>query len=381
MLVLIIFNSCSKNPVKEQPIPKMVPDHTPYIAGFVEASPDTTPHYSQIVVGYFTDTQNLHDPGILLSRHYPGIYSPMLIKQLLGTSILFALSWQPESNAVVKVSGPLGAPKEKKVTFTSEGKGIYGDVNYMLPRVTNGQYQLHVTLPDGRTYVSKTHIPGAIILPLPDSISIKVKYWPLGNGEPNEKDVKRYVLPFKAPENSFLRVLQFNSSVDRQLLLLKPNQHFRFADRGNYLRVGIGYNVELVNSIKKEEITRPWGQFLNKPRDKIWNMEHWWYHVSFFSKGLGRMFFNVPNWTTTNEKTSQFQYLTSVAKSSNDSTFLFRASTIREVGKNGNVLLKDSSDAIGFFVGVSSRYEQTTLYPIRQYNLDSVWTAWNKRNN
>lgn len=159
--------------------PKMVPDHTPYIIGLIQYSPDTTFHYPEVVVGYFTDTRvygaDLSN-GIHPQLHYKGLYSIMLTTQLTRTSLSFDLSWQPESHAVVKVSGPLGTPQEKQVTFTSEGNGVYGDVNYALPRIADGKYKLRVKLPDGRVYGSKTYIPDSVSIQFPDSISTKVTY-------------------------------------------------------------------------------------------------------------------------------------------------------------------------------------------------------------
>jgi hypothetical protein len=381
-LIFTFFVSCSDNPVQKQPPPKVVPDHTPYIAGLIEASSDTTFHYPEVLVGYFTDTRAGHHPpeGMLARHHYKGLYNLTLFRQVTQTSIAFALSWQPESNAVVKVRGPLGTSKEKEVKFSSEGNGVYGDKGYSLARIPDEKYKLLVTLPDGRTYTAKTHIPEATTLNLPDSISIKVTYFHEGNGAPHEKEVKRYLLNFQDPANSFMRILQYNSSVDRKLLLLKPNEHFWYRDHGNYLRQGIGYNIVYTSS-ELDTLTRPWAQKLSKPKDEIWNKEHWWYRASFFSKGIGKMFYQLFNVITTKNRFSKQMLEPKLnAARDRDSTFLFRISTIRKLGKDGNMLPKDAGDAIGFFVGEFSLYEQTTLYPNRQFNLDSVWNAWHDRN-
>ena len=136
LLLILISISCATNP-GQQPIPKMVPDHTPYIAGLIEASPDTTHHYPEIVVGYFTDIytkgKDPDFPGVL--REYTGIYSPTLKRQVVQTSILYGLTWEPETKAKVTIWGPLGAPEERKVIFTHEGNGIYGDEHYKLTRI------------------------------------------------------------------------------------------------------------------------------------------------------------------------------------------------------------------------------------------------------
>ena len=46
-----------------------------------------------------------------------------------------------------------------------------------------------------------------------------------------------------------------------------------------------------------------------------------------------------------------------------------------KAGENGNILPKKDLDAIGFFTGNFSVYKKTVLYPIRNYDIDSVLTA------
>src|SRR5699024_11182794 len=106
--------------------------------------------------------------GILMNehlsplQHYQGLYNLTLMRQLTHTSVTFSLSWQPESNAVVKVRGPLDHPDEKEVTFVSEGNGVYGDQNFELPRMACRHYKLEIKPPDGRSYTSTTYIPDSV---------------------------------------------------------------------------------------------------------------------------------------------------------------------------------------------------------------------------
>ncbi len=143
---------------------KMIPDHTLYVAGMIEYSSDTTHHYPEIVVGYFTQVIRKDEP---YSREdylteYTGIYTPILLRQVQATAHYFKLKWEPETEAIVSITGPLGATKEKKVVLTHEGNGIYGDMNYALPRMPNGKYKLRITLPDGSIFGAVTRIPEAV---------------------------------------------------------------------------------------------------------------------------------------------------------------------------------------------------------------------------
>lgn len=349
----------------------MVPDHTPYIAGLIEASYDTTHHYPEVVVGYFTDTQNIHDPGILLERRYPAIYSPILMKQVTITSILFALSFQPETNAKVTVQGPLGTPKNRTVKFKHEEKGVYGDINSKLRLIPNKKYILTVKFPDGRTYQSKTHIPAATSLTIPDSVGIEVTYVPSG---PAEKAQPGYPIEINSPANSFIVITQKNTTKDREILHLDPEAEFKYNNRGPYLRLGSHYGMFFPSDI--DSLYDPWIQGLDKPKSEVWMKMRVWLRISFYSKGIGSMFFPLASKFATSEKFSKkIIRPPGNATKKNDPTFLFETSTIRKVGPNGNVLPKEASDAIGFFAGYFSYYRTFMEYPIRQFDLDSVLTA------
>jgi hypothetical protein len=108
---------------------QMIPDGTPYIAGLVEATNDTVHHFPEVVVGYMTDvvwdTDNWNHPDML--DNYPGLYNPTLWTQVVKTSEYFGFGYQAESEAVVKITGPLNHPKQKTVKYSSFGNGVYGD--------------------------------------------------------------------------------------------------------------------------------------------------------------------------------------------------------------------------------------------------------------
>lgn len=385
ILCLLYIASCTTGPEGLKIPPKMVPDHTPYIAGLIEASPDTTHHYPEVVVGYFTDNfiskkyylkhKEMERKKLLFS--YSGIYSPQILTQLIETSLLFGLTWEAEPNAKVRVIGPLDTPKEKTVVFTHEGKGIYGDVNYELERIPNGRYKLLVTLSDGRTYQSITHIPDAVNLELPDSVGIEVELKPYEDGTPKEQNTPGYPIPINAPENSFITVYQKNESIDRELLLLEPGETFKFSDRSPYLRKGSTYYISLSKN-NRDSVHNPWVQSLDKPKSEVWMYSHCWVRLSFFSKGVGKMYDPIFIWYTSSGgwQRNMFQPKAE-AVAYNDTTYLFDVSTIYKVGKDGKVLPKDSSDATGFFGGYFSLYKRYTMYPIRNFDLDSVLTSNN----
>lgn len=371
-LLFIFVLSCST--ATEHNPPKVIPDHTPYIAGLIEFSPDTTHHYPEIVVGYFTDVHETGDPSVKKKEafdSYPtpkDIYTPILLKQVRSTGINFGLLFEPETKAVVSVRGPIGSAKEKKILFIHEGYGVYGDQNYALSRVPNGEYELRVILPDGRTFGALTHIPQAVNFSIPDSVGIPVRF---ESRRPSEIHIKKQEIIFPTPENSFLTVMQWNSSLDRELLLLKPNEHFLYTERSNYLRTGVGFGIYFTQQ-PQDTLTRPWSQQLDKPRDEIWMKQHYWLRFSFQSRGISKLYFPLLNiFASTKYFNGKILKPAADAAAFNDTTYLFDVTTINKINKNGEIV-PSNREVFGFFSGYYSLYKQYTLYPIRNFDLDSV---------
>src|SRR5699024_9044309 len=131
LLFLALLLSCSNEKEYYSQTHKMISDHTLYVAGMIEYSPDKTHRYPQIVVGYFTRAVRKDEPYSQEDHlmEYTGLYTPILLRQVLATSHYFQLKWESENEAIVSIKGPLGTTKEKKVVLTHEGNGIYGDVN------------------------------------------------------------------------------------------------------------------------------------------------------------------------------------------------------------------------------------------------------------
>lgn len=375
---IVLLYSCNSPTAEDEFLQKMIPDHTPYISGLVEATNDTVHHFPEVVIGYMTDvvwdTHNWHHPDML--DGYQGLYNPTLWTQVVGTSQYCGFGYQAESKAKVSVTGPLNQTKQEKVQYTSLGNGVYGDKNYQLDLEAGERYRLDVTLPDQRRYVATTIIPNEVSVNIPDSTSIKVKYDPYSDGTPYEECIKRYNITVPYPSQEFLTVNQWNSSVDRQLLLLKPDEQFLFSDRSPYLRDGF-YGIAMTN-YQQDTLSLYWGQDLNKSQKKVWNKQVFWLRFSFFSKGLGHMFHPIS--TIFSLRGDEYDNIIdnpfdkSLRK--RDTTYIFDVSTLRKVNAEGKVMPKDSLDAMGFFGGYFSIYRKMTMYPIRTFDLDSVLTAW-----
>lgn len=378
ILSIFIFYSCKPSTTSDlTKQTKMIPDHTPYISGLVEATDDTVHHFPEVVVGYMSDvvwdTDDWHHPEIL--RNYPRLYNPTLWTQVVKTSQYFGFGYKPETEAEVIVTGPLDHPNKQSVRYFSLGNGVYGDAGYSLPLFAGERYKLKVTLPDERTYTAETIIPGKVDIPIPDSININVVYKPYGDGTPREEHQSRYLLKHPIPEDEFLTVRQWNTSIDRELLLQDPNEEFRFNDRSPYIRSGF-YGISMSDQ-KEDSLLLSWGQDLNKMESEVWNKVSYWLRFSFFSEGIGRRFHPISNWYSLSgdlyDQVINDPFAENAAE--RDTTYLFEVSTLEKMSPTDNSFLpKDSLDAIGFFGGYYSVYKKTTVFPIRHFDLDTVLT-------
>ncbi len=169
--------------------------------------------------------------------------------------------------------------------------------------------------------------------------------------------------------------MQWNTSLDRELLLMKPDERFHYTDRSNYLRTGIGFFVDFVRQ-PSDTFSPGWSQTLDKSRDEIWMKQHYWFRISFQSMGIGKLYFPLMNiYSATEEWGHVIQQPKGVALAQRDTMYLFNASTIYKIGKNGALIsASQSREVFGFFSGYYSLYKQFTVYPIRNFDLDSVLT-------
>lgn len=360
----------------KEKIAKFIPDNTPYISGLLEVTNDTSHHYSEVVVGYFTNHIDFtYDEIFSLSDEAPGVYNTDLMTQLIRSMTWLGMSYQAEKNAKVSVTGPLSHPLEKEVRLENNNDGLYNDVNSSIKLVAGEFYRLDVRLPDGRSYSNTTQIPSEVSIEIPDSIGVKVKLLKRDDGGLHEFPISRPPIIYNHPKESHLRVAQRNLNIDRELLLLEPGEEFNFKDHSNYLRSGSHYGISLKKN-NPDTLLSYWGQDLEKPRSKIWMDNKAWFRFSFFSAGIGDNFFPMVDLYAASEEWDK-QMLTPLldAIDNRDTTFFFDVSTILKVGEDGNVLPKEQSDAIGFFAGYFSVYDRATIYPIRNFDLDSLLAA------
>ncbi|MBO6793180.1 MAG: hypothetical protein JJ895_04665 [Balneolaceae bacterium] len=370
--VTIFTYSCVNATTEVGKTHKIIPDKTPFISGFLDVSNDTTHYHPQVVVGYVSDARFVENYKEL--KNLTSLYSPTHLAQVVFTSRLFQLQFYTDSTALVEVSGPLDSQFSKTIQYQRESNSVYGDVNSQLKILPGHRYKLNVTLVDGRKFESITYIPEEVDIFIPDSIGLKVQLKHYEDGTPREESESHFWTKFEFPENTFISETQKNSSIDRELLFMEPWESFRFSDRSSFLRTGLSYGAWLSES-DIDSVQTGWWINLTEPwfrKDLIVNQ---WRRFSFYSNGLWR------NHQALNNRIAPFGNWEDIyleygeAANQKDSTYLKRVSTIDEISPDGEILPKDEANVIGFFAGSFSVYKKTVVYPIRNFDLDSVLTA------
>lgn len=341
--------------------------------GLLEATHDTIHHYPELVAGFVNNVEGYFNYASLDS--IPGLYNTTLVTQVVKTSKRFHLTFTPDDEAKITITGPLKQPEEREVNYTSLGEGVFGDTGYELILIPGGQYRMNATFSDGRTYTSLTEIPSETKIEIPDSIGITVNYTPYHDGSAYEASPpdSNYYINFRYPENTYLVELQSNTNRDREQLLLEPDEHFLFEDRSPYLRDGSLYSISMVDN-PKDSLRRQWGQDLyDKKKEEVWHSKHFWMRFSFFNDGIENLFHPMVDMFSHKGERFDLMFDQFVdAYEARNPSYLLDVSTIQKINESGKVLAQNENDAIGFFAGYFSVYGTTTLYALRTFDLDSV---------
>lgn len=374
IFLMFVSLSCTTESIPEQETiePQNLGDDTPFIMGILEATYDTVHHHPELVAGFVNNVDGYINPNSLDTIE---VFNPTLWTQVVNTSKLFHLTFTPDNEAFVSVTGPLGGPGEKKVEYSNTGNGVYGDTGFELEIVPEGIYRLEVLFSDGRTYRGNTTIPHQTAIEVPDSIGLRVDYAPYNDGSAREEnpDSVDYYIPVEYPENSSLALVQSNSNRDRETLLLEDYEYFKFNERGPYLRDGSMYHISKTNS-PVDSLRRSWWQDLyDKRKEDVWHSRHFWMTFSFFSEDIGNIFHPmVDMYSSKGEAFDDMMDEFVENFEARNPSYLLDVSTIQKVNEDGEILSQSETDAVGFFAGYFSVYRTTTLYPLRTFDLDSV---------
>lgn len=352
---------------------KIIPDNTPFITGIIEASSDSTFYYPQVTVGYVTDADFSKENRVL--KNIPGLFSPTQLIQIYKTVHSFGLTYDIVNDANVQLKGPLDHEDERIVTFENEGFGVYGDVNKELILVPNYSYELIVEMNDNSVFIAHTTIPKATDNNVPKSIKLDVVLKHYQDGTPREESIATVYTYFTQPRNSLLFEIQVNTNYDRYYSYLEPEEVFPFSDRSEFHRIGSFYGV-FTNLQGSDSIKVGWSRTIDKTAVNEYPFEIEYHRYGYYGSGMWKNFQVLDNYfTESGDLWSEIFFENDRALREQDSTYLKRVSTIDEIGPDGEILPKDEANVIGFFAGSFAVYKKTVVYPIRNFDIDSVLTA------
>lgn len=157
---------------KESDFIPLVPENTPFIVGVLEATNDTLHHYPEVFVGTVSNPEGFEAE---LEWFAEGIWWPITNALVQRPTTRNDLKRIPDTDAQVIIKGPVGGPDEKSVHFAHERAGVYGDADYQLILKAGGEYELKVTMGDGRKYFATTKIPESFSWEVPESLMVNLE--------------------------------------------------------------------------------------------------------------------------------------------------------------------------------------------------------------
>jgi hypothetical protein len=348
----------------------LIPKDTPFIVGILEATDDTLHHYPEVYVGYLSQPRGFEAEPVW---KIPDIWWPVTNVQVTRPATVMDFKRIPDTEATVKIKGPIGKSKEHIVPFTHIGKGVYGDVDYELPLQSGEKYRLSVTMGDDREYVATTIIPEQFEWSVPDTAVMELELKRDASGTMYEEEKENLFLEFSvSPETEYI-TYQKNSEHDYPDYNTSEGQ-FLFGDRGDYLRFGAAYGVFGASDHPQRQSTViKWFEYNDEAPLRM--SEDWWLTMNQLNKPLSRYYYSVlPRIATPpSGRWEQQDKAKLKVRQEQDSSYLFDyMSNILKIGQNGEVLSKDKSDAFGVFGAYTADYRRLTVIPKRSWDPDTL---------
>ena len=369
-----------KGPIKT----KMIPDRTPYVGALLDYSPDTTLIAPEVWVGYMTDSLGMpgeqYDPyrdARVMQTIFPAIWNPPLNAHVINTAHYAHFVPEPEAQADVSITGPLGRPEERRSVLAHLRSGAYREPAPTLAVVPGGRYRLDVRLPGGHAYQAETTVPFPVGGELAPRYDVRLNYFTDGVGVKIEQWDEKKATPWPAftdGTGAIARLISINTAArrDREMLALMPGERLRFEDRSNWLREGI-YAIGDLNHLSMERAHWTW---VSMETGSMYKEVCRYVRVSDINEDYHR--FYVPEYFEYSAPYDVNDLMEQVIKKrigaiqDRDTTYYFRASNIQPIATPGVAPRR----AIGVFGASASRYLQTTIRLVRDWD-PTTW-KWKK---
>jgi hypothetical protein len=359
---------------------KLVPDDTPFIVSTLEFSPDTLYHHAQVYVARVTDLPDYRlfdDPERNVGNE---VWNPTMWAQVAWKLDDLGLAPEPEPEAAVSITGPLGQPNEQNVALAYERDGVYGDLAGQLSVEPEQRYRLDVVYPDGSAYTAETRVPRAAEVDLPAVVDMPLE---LQRGEHGyiEQNVGREPMTYPCEEVEGASLSVFKRSQDRWIdavfFVLEDDESFFYEDRGDdYVRGPRTYFIDTNGqNYDTSRCSIAWlasPNILPQPLGSVTHFARYlqvgaelgpYYEREFLSYGFRGA--EDGSWRDPYQAQSTRE-LDAVA--SGDPAYAFSISNITKRAPDGSVLPRSQTDAIGVFGGYSARYLRSTVRLVRDWD-------------
>jgi hypothetical protein len=367
---------------------KMVPDRTVLIASHLDASPEDSLYNlpAEVYVAYATASGGTYDEQYRIVSDpdaFPGVYAielPSLNAFVMETSYKAGLRYEPEPDAVVTLTGPIGGAGEQTVTLAHQGAGRYND-GRRLSREAEATYRLNVTLPDGRAYASETTLPGTPQGELPEYYELPVRWWEWPDGIRGESNTSTddqmsnslapFLPTFTFHGNTTTRQVKLNKNriFSRELMEVREEGHMlRFEDKGPHFwetavfTETVGDHIDLADMIV-------WST--SDTRKTFFEASCLYYRITDMNPDMLRAYQLEGLGYANDPSDDAFDLQQRAMRSAftrRDTSYLFDESNIYLAGSDGRPDTSRPSRAIGVFGGTASRYLTTWIFPIRTWD-------------
>lgn len=374
---------------------KMVPDRTVMIASHLDASPEDSLYNlpAEVYVAYATASGGVYDEQYRITQDpdaFPGVYAIELASLnafVIETSYKAGLRYDPEPDAQVSLTGPLGQAGEQTVALTHQGAGRYNDGG-RLSREAEATYRLNVTLPDGRSYASETTLPGTPQGQLAEYYELPLRWWEWPSGTRAESnsstddEMSNSLAPslpvFSYHGNTTTRQIKINKNriFSRELMEVREEGHtLRFEGKGPHFWETAVFTETVGDHVDLQDIIT-WS--VSDTRKTFFDASCLYYRVTDMNPDMlrayqleGLHYANDPS----DDAFDLQQRAMRRAFGTRDTSYLFDESNIFFAAEDGRPDTTQASRAIGVFGGTASRYLTTWVFPVRTW--DPHGPGWN----
>jgi len=378
LILFSVFSACDlfTDPEDNQSIEIFIPDNTIFVSGVFTTSNDTMFYGAEVILA------RIKNDGGYASRDFniPGSFWPIVEAQIVALSGNMGFNIFPEKEASIILTNTRTSIY-KELDLVDEG--VYADVAKTIRAEPGDSLTLKIHLTDDTHYFASTIVPPMPIFSFPDTLITPLK---LINFNTNPATYVEQT-DFGTVAVRRNQIKPFSGFNDGNIFEIRTNYEFDFVNFGfekndslpnNWLRNGKIYGIGTYG-IYHDSLIYHGAEWMIGSDYPIQNQQTAYLSVSQLDHVFSRNYQNVNVWVWPRTSNAfQFDPAFTIGdsladvKRTNDNSFIFRVSNIFKMDKQGTILPKSESDAIGIFGSRSSTYRKTVLIPVRSWDPDTL---------